>query len=122
MVFPADPSHLGTVRDFARRAAVSLGAQVDLDVLAVLVGELAANAAVHQSDDAEITLELVQGGMLLVTVCDHSEELPRVSGERPWSTAGHRGIQLVAALAQDWGVDSATVGKRVWARLAPIAS
>jgi anti-sigma regulatory factor (Ser/Thr protein kinase) len=101
---------------------VTFGAQIDLDVLAVVVGELASNAAVHQTADAEITLELLPGGVLEVSVSDPSEKLPLLVDEEPWSTDGHRGIQLVNALAQEWGVEPAPPGKRVWARLVPADS
>lgn len=117
LVFSADRAQVASVREFARDAALSLGANVDLEVLAVVVSELAANAVVHQSDDAEITLELLDGGEFHVSVSDPSVDLPLLVAEEPWSTSGHRGLQLVAALAQEWGVEPTPVGKRVWARL-----
>lgn len=116
--FDADPTHLADLRNFSRRAADSLGAQVDHDLLAVVVGELAANAVVHQRGQAQLTVELLSDGALEVSVFDRSAGVPRLIDEAPWSPSGHRGIQLVAALAQDWGVDSQPDGKRVWARIA----
>ncbi|HEX2576093.1 MAG TPA: ATP-binding protein [Aquihabitans sp.] len=118
LAFAADPAELARVRDFATRAAADLAPTVDPGLLAVVVGELAANAAVHQTGAAEIVLELVGEGVLEVAVHDPSPALPRLVEEAPWSTSGHRGIQLVAALSQAWGVEALPGGKRVWARLA----
>jgi len=117
LAFDPDPSHLAAVRDFARHAAESLGATVDLELLAVVVGELAANAVVHQHSRAEITVRRLDGGILEVAVRDGGVELPRLVNDDPASTSGHRGIQMVAALSDAWGVEPSPVGKRVWARL-----
>lgn len=119
LAFDPDPAQLGGIRDFARRAAEELGADVDLDILAVVVGELAANAVVHQDGEALIELGLLDDGRLEISVHDGADAVPRLVEEAPWSTSGHRGIQLVAALADDWGVSASARGKRVWARLGP---
>lgn len=122
MVFGPRTSHLAGIRDFARDAAGSLGASVDLDLLAVVVGELAANAAIHQHGPAEITLRLLEDGSLEVAVSDGDARLPRVIDGEPWSTSGHRGIPLVAALSDAWGAEPSPAGKRVWARLPAVVA
>jgi anti-sigma regulatory factor (Ser/Thr protein kinase) len=118
MAFSADPAELAGIRRFARGAVTTLGVPLDLDLFAVVVGELAANAVVHQDGAAEIAIAEVDG-LVEVAVSDPDPGLPQLVNEAPWSTDGHRGIQLVAALSREWGVEPTPDGKRVWARLAP---
>lgn len=115
--FPADVAHLASVRDFARDAARDLGVAVAEDDLAVVVGELAANAAVHQQGEAEITVAAVDDG-LLIEVRDGDAFVPDVVRGDAWDTEGHRGLFLVDALSRVWGVEPLDEGKRVWAVLA----
>lgn len=117
--FDADIAALAGVRHFAVSQARELGAMVDFAVLEVVVGELAANAAVHQGGSARLDIELRQDGSLEISVFDGSADQPRLVQEDPWNTEGHRGVQLVAALSEEWGVENTAEGKRVWARLDP---
>lgn len=117
-VFSADPAELAGVRRFAREAVVTLGMPVDLALFAVVVGELAANAVVHQDGAAEIAVDNADG-CIEIAVSDSGAGMPALVNEAPWSTEGHRGIQLVAALTREWGVEPTSGGKRVWARLEP---
>ncbi len=117
MAFSADTAQLAEVRRFARAAAVSFGSVVDLDLFDVVVGELAANAVVHQDGEAEIVVCEIHPGCIEVAVTDGGAGLPHQVNEAPWSPDGHRGIQLVAALSDAWGVEPVEGGKRVWARV-----
>jgi anti-sigma regulatory factor (Ser/Thr protein kinase) len=117
--FDADTAHLASVRDFAVAAAREFGSDVDIDVLAVVVGELAANAVVHQSHEAELEITALPGGGVRISVCDPDAGMPRMGDGEPWDVTGHRGLQLVEALSAEWGVDPMDRGKRVWADLQP---
>lgn len=117
--FPADPRHLASVRDFACHHAALLDPEADLDLIALVVGELAANAAVHQSGDARLDLARRPDGCIELSVTDADPRQPALVNEAPWSSSGHRGMQLVVSLAQEWGVEMLDTGKRVWARLPP---
>lgn len=119
MRFPADPTHLASVRDFALLAVDELGSDVDRDVLALLVGELAANAAAHQHGDASFLIRVHAGGVVDIEVTDDDPTIPTPIDGEPWDPDGHRGLQLVRALSDSWGVTPEGAGKRVWARLAP---
>ncbi|CAN5496555.1 ATP-binding protein [soil metagenome] len=119
--FSADPRNLAGIRAFAREGAERLGASVDLEVLAVVVGELAANAVLHQDGQAVVTVRRLDDGALQVEVCDEAPGVPELVEHDTWALGGHRGIQLVAALADEWGVEPEPVGKRVWARLPRLA-
>jgi anti-sigma regulatory factor (Ser/Thr protein kinase) len=114
-----DLEHLASVRAFAARAADELGSSVDRGELAVVVGELAANAVVHQHGDAEIEIRGNENGGLEVSVHDDDPAMPALMESEPWDRDGHRGLLIVRALSEAWGVAPDGDGKRVWARLAP---
>ncbi|MEU7461568.1 MULTISPECIES: ATP-binding protein [Streptomyces] len=87
---------------------------------AVIVAELASNAVAHgrvRGRDFELTL-ILAGPTLRIAVSDaRGERLPRVTGapQLPETEAG-RGLLLVAALADRWGVEPRQhIGKTVWA-------
>jgi anti-sigma regulatory factor (Ser/Thr protein kinase) len=118
--FAPDPAILAAVRRFAVDAAVELGCSVDHDDLLLVTGELAANAAVHQQGDAEITLSRTGDGGVHIAVFDPDPVIPEVVRHQPWDADGHRGLFLVEAVSESWGVDRRAEGKVVWARLAAI--
>jgi anti-sigma regulatory factor (Ser/Thr protein kinase) len=93
---------------------------VDRNDLSVVVGELAANAAIHQEDDAEITLAVTPEGSLQIEVYDGDPFIPDVVDGDAWDVDGHRGLFLVDALSESWGVEPIDGGKRVWAVLVPV--
>ena len=93
MRFPADLAYVASVRDVAAEAADDLRATVDRNDLALIVGELAANAAEHQPGEA----------------VDSAPDDPD----------GHRGLHLVNVISHSWGVQPEGTGKRIWARLSP---
>lgn len=119
MRFPADIDHVASVRDFAAQAADDLGALVDRHDLTLIVGELAANAAEHQTGDAELVLRVHEDGSTDVEVVDPDPTLPAAIESAPWDLEGHRGLFLVGALSDSWGVTPEAEGKRIWARLVP---
>ncbi|MGW7055023.1 ATP-binding protein [Streptomyces sp. NPDC054887] len=93
------------------------------DVAALIVSELAANAVTHgrvPSRDFELRLALEAGGVLRIEVTDaRAERRPPASTPHappPDAEAG-RGLLLVEALAETWGVADRQVGKTVWATL-----
>ncbi|WP_028815676.1 ATP-binding protein [Streptomyces flavidovirens] len=95
------------------------------DIAALIVAELAANAVTHgrvPGRDFELRLALDAGGLLRIEVTDTCTErrLPAPPPLAPpaESEAG-RGLLLVAALAETWGVSGREVGKTVWATLRP---
>lgn len=95
------------------------------DVAALIVAELAANAVTHgrvPGRDFELRLALEPGGLLRIEVTDARAErrLPAPPPLAPpaGSEAG-RGLLLVAALAETWGVTGRQAGKTVWATLRP---
>ena len=97
------------------------GCPHDLDDAALLVSELVSNVVDHVQGEASLTLELaLAGDWLRISVSDGSAVRPVVrelSGDRPRG----RGLLLVEAIADRWGVEDHQGGKRVWFELAPPA-
>lgn len=114
--FRPDVRVLSDVRSQAVTGARSLHVDVDPEVMAVVVGELAANAAIHAEGPATLTLTAVSGGGVEVAVADRTHEPVTIAGE---DGGGHRGLVLVDALSESWGVDQTPDGKRVWAVVGP---
>jgi anti-sigma regulatory factor (Ser/Thr protein kinase) len=80
----------------------------------LLTGELLANAIVHAGTPMELCVEL-RPGVLHVSVGDEDARRPVPFDAGP-ATTGGRGLTLVQALAERWGVerDGHDPGKRVW--------
>ena len=94
---------------------------VDAEVVALLVSELVTNAIEHggpyrPDTHVDLTIDSTSDG-LRIDVADPSTQMPRV-GEIDVKRSSGRGLQLVEALATDWGVDTLENGKSVWLRVA----
>ncbi|QMU70249.1 ATP-binding protein [Streptacidiphilus sp. P02-A3a] len=83
--------------------------------LELLVTELVANAIQH----GEVTSGTVEVGVaarpgrVLVVASDSSRVVPRARGAGGTEESG-RGMQLIEALADDWGCELRATGKDVW--------
>ncbi|MFE4868513.1 SpoIIE family protein phosphatase [Streptomyces sp. NPDC056682] len=94
---------------------------------AVVVNELVTNAVVHAGTTVELLCRLESGGAtepaaLVIEVCDHHASrvvrgAPRRPREDLTAYESGRGLHIVAALAECWGVTYRTGRKTVWARL-----
>jgi anti-sigma regulatory factor (Ser/Thr protein kinase) len=87
------------------------------DTAALLTTELVSNAIRHTRDELVITVRLV-GGRLRVGVSDSSHRRPQLVQVGSRDTSG-RGLHLVEAMADRWGVDpdDRGLGKTVWFEL-----
>ncbi|WP_431987146.1 SpoIIE family protein phosphatase [Streptomyces griseoflavus] len=93
------------------------------DDAALIVSELVTNAVVHAGTEVRLTCRLEQEtGALVVEVADHHPSRAPRDGE-PEAPAARdapeygRGLRLVAALSDSWGVTYRPGTKTVWARL-----
>lgn len=88
------------------------------DTAALLTTELVSNAIRHTRDELVITVRLA-GGLLRVGVSDSSHRRPQLVQVGSRDTSG-RGLHLVEAMADRWGVDpdDRGLGKTVWFELA----
>ncbi|MET9892052.1 SpoIIE family protein phosphatase [Streptomyces sp. NPDC006465] len=132
---PGTPLAPGAARRFLFDTLVSWaelalpGAEIIDDRLtddaAVVVSELVTNAVVHAGTDVELLCRLENpadgsSGPLVVEVSDHhpSRAIRDDSAERSYGTPEYgRGLSLVSALSEAWGITYRPGVKTVWARL-----
>ena len=85
---------------------------------ALLVTELVANVVDHVPGEASFALELTLADRWLrISVADGSALRPVVRDFQVDAVRG-RGMRLIAAIADRWGVEDHADGKRVWFELA----
>ena len=115
--FDRTPSSPSEARRFVREIAEQYGSQ-DLEQRAdLLVSELVTNAVQHSSKRVAVGVDL-DVHRLRVEVSDDGQDMPRVEHEGVWSEHG-RGLRLVEAISDAWGVAPQRGGKRVWFELRP---
>lgn len=119
--FDPDPASVSRARTFAVGAVRQLGAQVDLALLELLVSELVTNAVVHAVSPVELELDLTAGEQLRVRVRDEGPGTPIVR-QVGLLAEGGRGLGLIDATSQRWGVELADGGKYVWFEMGPDSS
>ena len=90
--------------------SVGLGQDV-----AVIVSELATNCVRSGASRFEVALE-VHHEQITVAASDTAPDMPVRRTPEPSSATG-RGLNIVAALSDRWGVTARDVGKTVWAEL-----
>jgi anti-sigma regulatory factor (Ser/Thr protein kinase) len=111
-----DPEGIRTARLLADRTGAS---EQDLDVLRVVIAELATNALRHGDPPYTVTVRDEGRGAVTVLVQDGSPDLPALRPLEPRG-AGGRGLRIVEGLVEEWGVlRHQDDGKTVWARLGP---
>jgi anti-sigma regulatory factor (Ser/Thr protein kinase) len=109
----------------ARRAREFVWASLDAagateahiaDRIGLVTSELVTNAIVHARTDLEVLIQ-ISGPEVYVEVADGTPSL--VAPQRPIEDTGGRGLVLVAALSDAWGVAEVDQGrgKRVWVRV-----
>jgi anti-sigma regulatory factor (Ser/Thr protein kinase) len=107
----------------ARRAlhsAAMFGAAAEPDAL-LLVSELVTNSIVHAGHSGRDAIRVRaanDGSTTRVEVCDRArgESLPMRPAPPPFATGG-RGLLLVDALSDRWGMDTCARGTCVWFEL-----
>ena len=82
----------------------------------MLVSELVTNALLHGRPPIVSQIRCLEQDGLWVGVSDASP-LPPVPLDREVAAAHGRGMALVNMLSDDWGVEPAEPGKRVWFRV-----
>ena len=110
------PASAGVARRFANDVLSDWGVIELSDQVSLCVSELVTNALIHTATDVELVLRLTKASVR-VEVIDQSERLPVVRDGSQGDTTG-RGLTIVEAMADDWGIESAGNGKAVWFQLA----
>jgi anti-sigma regulatory factor (Ser/Thr protein kinase) len=109
---------------FVRRQLACDLARYDLppeviDDAVLVVSELVGNAVRHAPASAAGTLDVswdVDESGVRVCVGDPSDQPPRARVAREDETRG-RGLMIVDAMSDDWGVERGVHGKRIWAHV-----
>jgi anti-sigma regulatory factor (Ser/Thr protein kinase) len=111
--FPHAVESVGRARRFAVDALGDVAPDI-LDSIAVMVSELATNSVRHAASAFTIAVEH-DHQRIRVAVSDAGDRLPRLRTPEPREPSG-RGLQIVRALADEWGVTEAAdkQGKTVW--------
>lgn len=108
--FPPDTRAVRAARAFARDA-VDAGTAASSD-LELLVSEVVSNAVLHARTPFVVTVER-RSDTVRVGVTDESPVAPVVKDHGRLAPTG-RGLHILDALAQRWGVDTHDSGKTVW--------
>jgi anti-sigma regulatory factor (Ser/Thr protein kinase) len=110
----------GSVGDARRAVAATLGdwgLRAIVDVVVLLVSELVVNVIVHAGPHApgeDVVVDLsATDGRVRVEVADGSAALA-VLADRDVASPSGRGLRVVEALADAWGVAPRGKGKMVW--------
>lgn len=101
------------ISDFCTAAA--LGDEL-CQTAALLTSELVTNAIRYGGSCAVLEARM-PGGALRVSVHDDNPQLPEVGSSPAVTDEGGRGVLLVSALADRWGVAPDGTGKAVWFEL-----
>ncbi|SNR83016.1 Anti-sigma regulatory factor (Ser/Thr protein kinase) [Geodermatophilus saharensis] len=116
---PPSARSVPVARHLAREVLLAWDAPQDGADVELLVTELVANVVDHVGGESVLSLELeYSDGWLRIAVADGSAVRP-VVGELRGDQPRGRGMQIVEAIADDWGVESVDGGKRVWFSLRP---
>lgn len=111
--FPAEIARVTEARRLAIAALRARGLSgVTLEDSELAIAELTANAVVHGRSSFSLTVRL-DAHRLRVEVADASPHVPIVRVMREDATSG-RGLHLLGALADRWGIDETPGGKVVW--------
>jgi anti-sigma regulatory factor (Ser/Thr protein kinase) len=115
--FPAVRTSALSARRFVSDAVVDVPTEVS-ETIALIASELATNSVRHAATAFQIRVERLPDRVHL-EVEDDGEGQPVVRTPGPTDTSG-RGLQIVQALADAWGVipKEESAGKTVWATIA----
>ncbi len=115
---PADPRSVGHARRFTSDTLSGWGLSRLEDGATLIVSELVTNVLRHTAATHAV-LELRHlGDRLTILVGDNDETPPRTDLAPDAGSLNGRGIVLVRAVADDWGIQTRGPGKIVWAELA----
>jgi two-component sensor histidine kinase len=92
-------------------------AAATIDDVGLVVSELATNAVKHAATTFEVAVRI--GGRIRIDVSDESPVLPTPPQNVPPTAISGRGLQLVDALCDRWGVEVHDGYKCVWCEFLP---
>ena len=116
LTLPRNPASVAAARRFIEGRAEAWSFSGPASEQLVLIGpELVTNAVLHARTELTLTLEL-RGDRVRISVKDRSKAPATLRHYRADALTG-RGLGVVAALSDNWGISAASDGKVVWAEL-----
>jgi len=108
--FPGEPTSIGAARRFVASELADVGDR--LDSILLLVSELATNSVLHAASAFRLSIRRTRDEVC-VEVCDEGGGSP---AQQPYDVeaVSGRGLQIVDALSDEWGVRDQPPGKVVW--------
>jgi anti-sigma regulatory factor (Ser/Thr protein kinase) len=117
ITLPRNPSSVAAARRFIEARAAAWSFPRPAGEQLVLIGsELVTNAVLHARTELTLTIE-PRGDRVRISVKDRSQA-PATLRHYPTDALTGRGLGVMAALSDRWGISAAADGKVVWAELA----
>jgi anti-sigma regulatory factor (Ser/Thr protein kinase) len=117
---PHDPRAVRVVRATFRSILAAARLNCIVDTVELLVSEVVTNAYRHSAMDAYVSMERTPDDFR-VTVWDHEPDGPTTRCPADGDEHG-RGLGIVEACADQWGVRRSPHGKAVWFSVVPKAN
>jgi anti-sigma regulatory factor (Ser/Thr protein kinase) len=115
--FPAAPISVSWSRRFVSQHLIDHRLSHLVEPVRLVASELATNALLHAQTAFSVSLTGLHR-IVLLTVRDDSPAVP-VRRAAPIMDAGGRGLEIVAIVSLEWGIDQDPTGsKTVWASFA----
>jgi anti-sigma regulatory factor (Ser/Thr protein kinase) len=111
--FTADPDEVAATREFVGECTQSWG--IDGTDVVLMASELATNVVLHGRTEFRVTMRS-DGHVLRLEVDDRDPHAVVPRPASPEATSG-RGLALIVALADEWGVECRDDGKCVWVEI-----
>lgn len=109
--FPCQPESVTAARHFVREALRAQARSV-VEAAELMTSELATNVLRHAQSDFELTVHVTED-QVRVEVRDTGEGQPTLRSPDPHEHSG-RGLRIVQALSDAWGITPTASGKLVW--------
>lgn len=113
--FGVAPEAVRDARGFVAKALRDWSCHALIDVAVLLTSELVTNAILHAKTGPTVRMAL-NGSTLRVEVLDRGPGTP-TRGSSPTDALSGRGLALVEAMSDGWGVSNVAEGKAVWFEL-----
>ena len=108
--FRCQPQSVTAARLFVRDR-LSNQALETVEAAEVMTSELASNCVLHARTDFEVAIDSRE--QIRIELSDTGQGRPRLLSPTPRELTG-RGLRIVEAMSEAWGVIAAATGKKVW--------